>query len=96
MVTTRSKTASTRAKVESLIREMNERNRRLNKIAIESEKLEKKAKAEEKALKAKAAQIKALKAKADREARKKRNAALSPRVTRAKAKAGGCGCGCNA
>lgn len=43
---------------------MNERNRRLNKLATEAEKLEKKAKVEEKALRA-------LKAKADRETKKK-------------------------
>ena len=43
----------TKAKVQSLLKEINERNRTLNKIAIEVEKLEKKAKAEEKAIKAK-------------------------------------------
>ena len=95
MVMTRSKTASTRARVQSLLREMNAHNRRLDKIAKDAKNLEKKAKAEEKALKAKAAQVKAAKSKANREARKQRNAAMSPPRTRSKAKTGGCGCGCD-
>ena len=54
----------TKAKVQSILKQMNESNRKLNKIANEVEKLEKKAKVEEKALRA-------LKAKADRETKKK-------------------------
>ena len=75
---------TTRVRVQSLLREMNAHNRRLDKIAKKAKNLEKKAKAEERALKA----------KANREARKKRNAAMSPPGTRSKAKTGGCGCGC--
>lgn len=94
MPLTRSKTAASRAVVQSLLNEVVRRERNLSKIEKETKKLEKRAKAEQKALNEATKRAKAVKAKADREARKKINAALSPRVTRRKAKSGGCGCGC--